>query len=198
MNQILRIAAVVSISTFASGAFAQEAAPANPMAATSSVAPKNTITINPLPLVIGMVSMEYERATSESLSLYVAPSYWSLSLGTDADEFSVFAYGLGLGARYFMTGVAPEGFWVAPGVELAFAGAEYRGAEGSGIGYGIGAQLGYTWLIGNVFDISLGIGANYTDSEVEVEYEEAGVERTRIDGNAGVYPSLRFALGAAF
>lgn len=203
MSKFVRIAAALVICSAAAGASAQEAAPAPespvaPMVTRTAAGPQNTLTVNPLSLVVGMVSLEYERVTSENLSVFVAPSYWSLGVGAGDDEFSFSAYGLGLGVRYFMTGMAPEGFWVAPSLELAFASAKYAGAEGSSVGYGVGGQFGYTWLIGDVFDISLGLGAAYSNNEVEVEYEEAGIASTRADGFSGVLPTLRFAIGAAF
>jgi len=204
MTKVLRLAAVASVCLLAGSASAQGSlepaeggAPGGPEA-PSYGRPRNTITINPLPLVVGMISGEFERAANDRVSIYVAPTYWNLSFGPDDDEFEIFSYGLGFGARYFMAGIAPEGFWIAPGVEVAYAGAEYNGASGSSIAWGAGAQLGYTWLIGDVFDISLGIGAIYENNEVEVEYEEAGIERTKVEGYAGIRPSLRFALGAAF
>ena len=197
MKSFMRVAAAVIVCSFAGGAAAQDAVPSTPLAAASS-SPKNTLTINPLPLVLGMVALEYERATSENLSLYVAPSYWSLSFGSGDDEFGFASYGLGIGARYFMSGVAPEGFWVAPGIDIGFASAEWRGVEGSGVGFGIGAQLGYTWILGDVFDISLGLGAQYASNEVEVEVDEAGIKETQTNGYSGVSPTLRFAIGAAF
>lgn len=154
-----------------------------------SEGPKNTITANPLALMFGFFNFEYERAASSRLSWFVGPSYWSLSTSLGSESASVSAYGLGGGLRYFLSGTAPEGFFVSPGISLAYATTDF-GTGADAFGYEVSAIGGYTWIFGGVFDLSLGLGAAYREMEVQ-----AGGSTV---GHAGVIPSGRLALGAAF
>lgn len=154
-----------------------------------SEGPKNTITANPFLLLFGAFNFEYERAVSPRLSWYVAPSYWSYSVSAGSGEASSSAYGLGGGLRYFLTGTAPEGFFVSPGVSLAYATTDF-GTGADAFGYDISAVGGYTWIFGGVFDLSLGLGVAYREMEVKA----GGMEI----GQSGIVPTGRLALGAAF
>lgn len=152
--------------------------------------PRNTLSLNPLSLIFGVLSLEYERALSEHLSVYVSPSVY-LAYGALESEFETTGYGSGGGVRAFPVGAAPSGFYLAVGGEGAYA--EAKGASGSarGFGYEVGAQLGYTWLIADVIDISLGAGVKYADLRVDTN-------DGRTYGDQGVLPSLRLAMGMAF
>lgn len=63
-------------------------------------------------------------------------------------------------------------------------------AEGTALGYSVGVIAGYTWLIADPIDISLGLGAQYLAAEADVEGTSVGF--------SGVLPSGRLAVGVAF
>lgn len=123
------------------------------------------------------------------MSWFVGPQYFASSSDTVADE-SVISVGLSGGVRWFFAGRAPAGWFISPNLSLAYAEAEVDGIEGSALAYSLGAIGGYTWLLGDVVDISLGLGAQYMSAEVDVEGISAGFR--------GVLPSGRLALGVAF
>lgn len=147
---------------------------------TSERWPKNTITTNPLGMALGIFNIEYERAVSDRVSVYGGPSYFGLGIG---DE-SIDAFGLDLGARFFVSGQAPEGFFLSPGLGLAYVTAS--ATDESLFGWTASGLLGYTWLFGRAFDLSLGFGGSYFNMEV------AGV------GFRGFLPAARASIGAAF
>lgn len=181
-----------ALALFAAGtASAQEAAPIQTPAAPAveqQAGPLNTVTVNPLGLAFGMLNFEYERAASQKLSWFVGPSYWSFSSGIDENDATVSAYGLSGGIRYFLSGSAPEGFFLSPGLSASYVAASE--GDASAVGYSVSAIGGYTWIFGDVFDLSLGLGAQYTKSEVKLGDTTIGY--------SGTLPAARLALGAAF
>ncbi|MCA9562752.1 MAG: DUF3575 domain-containing protein [Myxococcales bacterium] len=152
--------------------------------------PLNTITIDPLPLIFGVLSLEYERAVAPAVSIYAGPS---INFGTSVDDpDSAFGLGLDMGARFFPWGKAPEGFFIAADFGVAYASATdgETDTSASAVAYAVGGSIGYTFLIADVFDLSLGVGAQYADFEIKVANDSIGF--------SGVLPTLRLALGAAF
>ncbi|WP_373045592.1 hypothetical protein [Vulgatibacter sp.] len=97
-----------------------------------------------------------------------------------------------------MAGAAPEGFWISPGFEWHQIRGTFQGIVAESPGWAVGGQLGYTAIIGDVFQISIGAGADYNKRELTFEWEEAGVEKTKLRGYSGVLPTARFSLGGAF
>jgi hypothetical protein len=148
--------------------------------------PKNTITANPLALAFGTFNLEYERAFRDHLSFYVAPSY----LGMELLGVSIEGFGLGGGLRYFVSGTAPQGFFLSPGIELSYVTLGEDNVEASAMGWSATGLVGYTWLLGDVFALSLGGGVSY----VNVEAEAGSLTL----GYSGIVPSARFAIGGAF
>ncbi len=162
--------------------------------------PRNTITIEPLAMILSRtVSLEYERVVMDELSFFVSPS---LAVGsvTDGDaEASFLAYGASVGARLFPWGQAPAGPFVSGSFQLAWADAERRTVDdggtnvtrsGSGSGYAVGAVAGYAWVFSGTFDLSLGLGANWTDVTVDIDGE--------VLGRGGLQWLGRVAVGVAF
>ena len=141
--------------------------------------PKNTVTTNPLGMALGIFNLEYERAVYDRVSIYGGPSYFGLGV----DDTSIDAFGIDAGARFFVSGQAPEGFFLSPGVGVAHVSA--TGSD-SVIGWTASALFGYTWLFDRAFALSLGFGGSYFNMKVE----ESGIR--------GFMPSLRASIGAAF
>ncbi len=159
--------------------------------------PANTLTWAPLDLVVGTIRFEYEHALAPFLALHVtAGALLFDGVGVDIpDDYSFYAITGGLGARFFMTGHAPEGFWVGPRAQLAYARVENDGASGSGIGYSAGGEIGYTFLFGDAFVLSAGGGVAYIDIDAEATSSSGSTAKA---GTSGVTPTLRLNLGFAF
>ena len=187
MNRFVMCFAAVVMLSWAGPALAENA---NLLADVEPAGPRNTITVNPLGLALGTFNVEYERAVSSSMSWFIGPQYFSYSSDSVLEDESVSSVGLSGGVRLFVSGTAPEGWFLSPNLSLAYAVAEGGDVEGTAVGYSVGFIGGYTWLIADVVDISLGLGAQYISAEVEVEGEEIGF--------AGVLPSGRLAVGVAF
>lgn len=160
--------------------------------------PQQAITINPVAIFVsGQLGFEYERAMNSWVSVFIAP--W-LDLGSGvntAEDESVMTFGSDFGARFFpMSGAAPKGFFVGPQMGFGYTSIESGSVEASGIVYYIGALLGYTWLIADVVDLSLGLGMAYFDFEVKAEESETGLGASL--GFAFPFPIARLAVGYAW
>lgn len=157
--------------------------------------PLNTITIEPLSLIFARtIDVEFEHAVSPGVSLFVGPS---VIIGTPSTTYaneSYFGVGVSFGARFFMFGNAPRGFFLSPFAEIAYASASVNGASGSGVAFAVGGLVGYTWLIGDVFDVSIGGGVQYFSEQVTA----TNGSTTYQVGFNGVLPALRLALGFGF
>jgi hypothetical protein len=160
--------------------------------------PQHAITINPVAIFVsGFLGFEYEQAMTSWVSIFVAP--W-IDVGTGvnaAEDETVMTFGADLGARFFpMSGAAPKGFFVGPQMGFGYTSIESGTVEASGIVYYIGAMLGYTWLIADMVDLSLGLGMAYFDYEVTAEESETGLGVSM--GFALPFPIARLAVGYAW
>lgn len=183
MNRLLTAA----LSAFALTVSASAGAESLALGAGATSRPTRTITANPLGLAVGVFNVEYEQATSEKMTFFVGPQYYGWSLG----QISLASYGVGGGLRFFVSGTAPEGFFVSPGLSIAYASADFgNDVSSTAAAWSLTGLAGYTWIFGDVFDLSLGLGAQYMSSKLESGGREAGF--------SGVLPALRFSLGAAF
>lgn len=158
--------------------------------------PANTLTWAPLDLLVGTIRFEYEHALAQFLSVHVtAGALLFEGLGVTIPEgASYYALAGGLGARFFMLGHAPEGFWIGPRAQLAYANVKIDDASGSGVGYSAGGELGYTFLFGDAFVLSAGGGVAYYD----IDAEATDGTTTVTAGTTGLAPTLRMNLGFAF
>ena len=161
--------------------------------------PVNTVTISPLPLVFNReLDLEYERAVSDDFSLYAGPS---LVLGTSTRNSSYLAGGVTVGARFF-PGQAPRGFFIGAFGTGLYASASTAAStssggpsvSGTGVAYEAGGMLGYTFILADRLDLSLGLGAAYAHEQITVS--ESGNSATV--GSNGVIPVLCLAVGVAF
>lgn len=173
--------------------FLTSAASAQDVEVAESAGPLNTVTIDPIDIALGgWLGVEYERAVLDYLSVYGGPS---INFGITADEGqSLFGIAGGLGTRLFPFGDAPEGFFIGPDLSLAYVSGDEGGIEASSFGWAVTGIIGYTFLIADMVDLSLGLGAGYGDFEATGSSD--GVEVTI--GYAGFIPTARLAVGAAF
>lgn len=155
-----------------------------------SKAPQNTITGNPLGLIFGNYALEFERVVSKSGSFYVTPAV----TGASVSGAGIWGVGIDAGYRHFFTGEAPSGFWAGPTAGLAFVTGTGALSGVGGVGAGIGGMLGYTWILGKAFVISIGGGGSlvFGGAAVSVGNEVAEASLVR------VAPALRLSFGGAF
>ena len=109
------------------------------------------ISANPFLLLWEWTNVEYERKISDMATVGAAGSWISLD-GGDEDYFSLSGF-----YRYYPQGAALSGFYL--GGSAGF----YRvsDSDDEGHAYGIGVDIGYSWLFGvkRNFYVSLGFGA---------------------------------------
>lgn len=146
--------------------------------------PRRTLTFNPLGMLVGAAELQYEQAISPSVSFFGGPQVRWLKA---ADLAEGHGFGATAGLRYFVSGLAPAGFFVSPSVDVGYARLRVTNRASAGLVTGVGGMLGYTWLVETVA-FSVGGGLQYS----------------RIEGDAldkareSVLPTLRFAVGPAF
>lgn len=149
---------------------------------------KNAITASPLGLLFGNVGLEYERALSPSVSALLAPSAkWGkglLALGVDA------------GVHVYPGREAVRGFWVGPegGISKTSLTTYLDGAPVgtvSFVAWSLRGMLGYSWLIGDLVDVSVGAGVAYNSTRIADS--SGGLVTLNIP-----FPAFRANLGFAF
>lgn len=156
----------------------------------SSSGPRNTLTANPIGLLVGAFNIEYERAASDNMSWFIGPSYFGASASTGVSDWSLSAFGLEGGLRFFFSGRAPEGFFLSPSLAIGVLSLESGNESASAVSFAIGGMGGYTWIFGDVFDLSIGLGVAHQTARAEVGGQTLGV--------SGITPTLRLSIGPAF
>jgi hypothetical protein len=168
--------------------------------AQDAAAPANLIDINPVTLLWGEVSVEYERALGSAFSLLVGPQLLLFNgpLSTQyASQAGIQPKGAGLTlAMHFFPGAqALRGLWIGPEVDANWATANVNNITVSGAVFSVYGIIGYTFLPGPNVAISLGIGggrrlnsATGTDAN----------GNTVVELGAGWVPTGRAAIGYAF
>lgn len=198
-----------------------------------SLAQQNVVKLNLTGLAFVRASIGYERAFAENHSGVLWVDFGSYSVSSSGGDFSSTGdqkftygqYGVNLEYRYYPQGVAPRKFYVGPylvvrniGFKVKEEGEAYSPndvfttykAEGkvNSLNVGGGVQLGYQWLIGDVFAIDLfgGVGYysfNLGDYDVKAEYDDGTSETASSDNNgsfniSGVLPRLGICVGIGF
>ena len=173
----LAAAAVALTLSLPAGVQAQEATPKN-----------QVLSINPLVLIFGGVSGEFERRVGTGTSVAAGLSYYTFD---DADYLSVEGK-----YRFYPSGEALRGFSVAGtggythvGDDDACDDSFFDDCTDSGNALTVGVELNYQWLLGRErnFAVTLGGGAKrlfFLGDEVT-------------DASIGV-PTLRLSIGYAF
>jgi len=152
--------------------------------------PKNGLHVNPLAMALGVFGLGYERVLGEHVAIQLSGQYTRLWY-SESD-----AWGLGAELRpyFFFFRPAPGGMYLAPFGSLAYSRAQVGSATGEGVGWSVGATIGYSWLIGQHVTIRAGGGVQYLS--IEAEAESDGVSATA--GYSGVMPALDFSIGYVF
>ncbi len=156
-------------------------------AAPPEDSPDNAITLEPLAVVFSRtITLEYERGFGPvGLALAGALGLGDIAHTSSQTSGDFIALGLTLSVRIYPWDLAPRGAYIGPYSTLMWVEAEAGGHSESGVGWSVGALVGYTWLLGTSFVVSGGVGLGWYEHEVG-------------EGESGLVPALRLALGAAF
>jgi hypothetical protein len=125
---------------------------------------KNMLLINPGDLFNGVLSVEYERAIGRYFGLTAG-----LSVSTFRGVFSApsdptyTAISPEFGARVHFIRDSPRGLWFGPSISAGYLAARSGGGLSRAWAWGIGAALGYNFMIGRIFTFQLGAGGGFVD-----------------------------------
>jgi hypothetical protein len=161
--------------------------------ASAQEAPTKALTVNPLGLILGIVSAEYEVETSPGTTMGLQGLYWNPDLGWDLD---LSAIGGAIGFRKYATGQTLKGLYY--GAYASFASVSgiaydswtktWESARASVIGlFGVGGikWLGSSGFVGDL-GVSLGLPLVTTISSGNLSQTDiAGVMSTSISFSIG-------------
>lgn len=160
------VAALSSSVGLAQDSFDQQTMPAKPPAA------QNSINLSPIPPIFGTFAVEYERALSDGMSVFVSPGLLlggaDVSINNQPSVRTSFIGGTAnAGVRFFLGNSTPlQGFFLAPQLH-----GSYRQDAGlttvpfNDLSFGLGLMAGYSIVVNNIFYVSAGIGGAGTYSQ---------------------------------
>jgi hypothetical protein len=188
--------ASLAVSLAAAALFAGPAAAEAPDAPATAIrrgadeAPDNVVLANLFVMPFGVYNVEYERALGDRWSVTAGLTGFYAN-GTPFDA-SIRSRGLGgnLGARYYVTGAAPQGLFAAAFLRAFYVSLEAEGGMEEGPTAGGGAMVGYAHLFWKRLHVSAAAGAH-------VIWGDAAGTHLMPTGRA-IDPELRLALGVAF
>jgi hypothetical protein len=150
---------------------------------------KQVLSIQPLSLVFGFYSGEYERAASKAVTWGLGANYWSI--GDSDDEVSYTSTEFKL--RYYPEGQALRGFSFGGSAGLS----SVKGASGSsGVRKtetvpSLGVLLEYQWLMGEKKNFSVALGAGAKALFI-------GADEYNSSDFTAKYPTARISVGLAW
>ena len=148
--------------------------------------------INPLGALVGLGSLSYERAFSNLSSFVISPTFGFFK--SDGDKLSVF--GAAAEYRYYFTGLAPEGTYVAPGIGGVVGTIKNDAGERADL-RGISAKLviGHQWIWNGGFTVDLNGGISYINLKAK---EGSSSSFNDSDALSGILPALSVGIGYNF
>lgn len=155
-------------------------------ASGASADPRFTVTWHPLALFTYGWQFEFEATPSRWLSLHATPT---TVITVDDGVPRPLAFAMDVGVRAFPFGRAPSGFLV--GAHFGAASWDIASFAPAQDGFGLrgGVTVGYTFVFGRRFVLSVGGGVEYLRSTPAGQGAES---------YGHVFPFLRLAVGVAF
>ena len=165
------------------------------MSATTVVAQSeqpNVVRINPLGALVGLGSVSYERAFSDKSSFVISPTFGFFK--SDGDQLSLF--GVAAEYRYYFTGLAPEGTYLAPGVGGIFGRIKNDFNERADV-RGLNAKIvvGHQWIWKGGFSLDLNAGISYINLKAK---EGSSSSFDNSESLNGILPALSIGVGYNF
>jgi hypothetical protein len=168
---------------------------------------ENVVSVNPLALINGEISVQYERVFISHFSLAFGVAFYDAAIdpfASDLNGATVVGPSFTLQPRFYFIQEAPRGLYVSPFVRLDYLAASNvsDGAgdslSGSGVGYAVGGIVGWSWLFGNVFNLKGGLGLQYENAQLSIQGSNACGPVTVSVGGSGIAPAAELQLGLAF
>jgi hypothetical protein len=159
---------------------------------------QNVITIDPLKLLFWW-NISYYRALNNSIAIGAGIQAPTGFLALGSDDVDISGFGVKAEMRWYPSGKAIRGFYVAPNVAFSSLSAELTNSSGTATDGGsattwtLGLLVGWQWLPGDDFAIGLGLGADKYFLSVSDEEDTSS-----FDGLDAVLPAFRFDIGYAW
>jgi hypothetical protein len=124
----------------------------------------NVLLLNPGDLFSGVLSLEYEHALSPYFGLTAAVSVWTFH-GLFSPPSDPYFTGISpeIGARVHFIRDAPGGLWLGPYISAGYVISRSDGSLYRAWSWGVGAALGYNFIIARVLALQLGVGGGFID-----------------------------------
>ena len=156
--------------------------------------PKNAITLEPLAVVFARtIAVEYERGFG-AVGVHLGGAVTFGGFDSEAASGDYRAFAATLGVRIYPWSDAPIGAFGDLFGSLGWVSAASGDESAEGLGWSLGAMVGWTWVFGSVFALSLGAGAAYYAHDVDPD----GGGSAQSEGRSGFFPVTRLGVGAAF
>ncbi len=154
----------------------------------------NAVSVNPLALIFGGISANFEHKMNEKSSITAGFQYYS----SDATFVKSTFLGVEGGYRMYFSPVAPDGFYWEPFVSVGSQSIEIdvfgSTGKGSGISFAPGVLVGRQWVWEGGFLIDLAIGGAFYLGGVTVDLGGSSYEGSY----SGFGLAGKFALGYAW
>lgn len=157
---------------------------------------------NPLAMIVGTISLEYEMVINKKMSLGTGFGYMDFTFGdpTASGEYHYNGYGFNPYLRYYVTHNTkdiPAGFYIGPTIDYTNLTIELTIKDPSNFSnsatgsidvstLGVGAFIGYQWIFSDIvaLDIYLG-GGQYSGStgKIKIQYSNGTVEEKEYNGS---------------
>ncbi len=162
----------------------------NLASATKGFGPRSrhTLTLEPIFLPFGLIQLEFERAWTDFVSLYVGSAVWLPVTGPG------WIAELDLGGRYYFFGEAPGGLFAA-GQLGAISRIDRPGLQSLTATFSV--QAGFSWLLWDRMVLSLAVGPQYW-LPVRVATPLDPAKSSPEPPPFPILPRVRFVIGAAF
>jgi len=172
-------AVAVAILMCSTAAFAQSEQP-------------NVARINPLGALVGLGSLSYERAVSDKSSFVISPTFGFYKSG--GDKLSLF--GAAAEYRYYLTGLAPKGTYVAPGIGGIFGTIKNDFGDRADVrGLTTKLVIGQQWIWNGGLSLDLNGGVSYINLKAK---DGSSSSFDNSDALSGILPALSVGLGYNF
>lgn len=161
--------------------------------------PQHLLKINPLSLLTLTTSFFYERAINEQMSGQLG--FFYTFPGITIGHTSYRGFGLTPEFRYYVTGVAPNGFYVGPYLRYQHFtlkylenGSQFDGQRGAFTSFGGGGLLGYQWVFGERVSLDAFFGLAISGFSIKADIPEVE-KKFRLPIPGAVLPRFGLTLG---
>lgn len=132
---------------------------------------RNMLLINPGDLFSGILSLEYERGVASWFGITVGLSVYTFRSVFNSTEPAINVISPEVGFRFHFIRHAPRGLWIGPYISPGYVFGREGGTVSRAWSWGLGAALGYNFVLGRHFTFQLGAGGGFVDYGDRVRWD---------------------------